>query len=131
MVLAFVSRRLPGSRRAASRSGGAGGLGTQRDSWAYAQDLAARGDYLSALHALFAAVVAALGRARDVDPHPAKTVGDYLQELSDRRSGKAASFADFAVRYERAVYASLTPDRAVFDSLARLAQPLTMGSRVR
>jgi hypothetical protein len=130
MVLAFVAQQLPGARRARALAGGGGAPGVQRDAWLHAQELADRGDYLSALHALFGAVVTALGRAREVDPHPAKTVGDYTRELWERRSGRADSFADFAMRYERAVYAALEPDRAAFDSIARLAQPLATGSRV-
>ena len=130
MVLAFIAQQLPGFRPSRSLAGSGHAPGAQRDAWLHAQALADRGDYLSALHALFGSVVTALGRAREVDPHPAKTVGDYTRELSERRSGRADSFANFAERYERAVYASLEPDRAAFESIARLAQPFATGSRV-
>lgn len=129
MVLAAIAQRLPQGRYGARRSAGGPLRVGISDSWSYAHDLAARGDYVSALHALFAALVASLGRAEEVDPHPAKTVGDYERELAARRSAIAAPYRRFAQQYERALYGGRPPDQSSFDSLVALIQPLLGASR--
>lgn len=124
IVISAMAQWIP--QAAYSRSGGrSSGPGrSSRDGWELANELAARGDYSAALHALFGALVLTLGRAQEVDPHPAKTVGDYARELTTRRSAIAGPFRDFAMRYERTLYGGTIPDRAAYEALAGMAQPL-------
>ena len=123
IVVSAMAQWIPRAGYTAGRAG-AGPSRMHQDGWQVANELATRGDYAAALHALFGALVWTLGRAQEVDPHPAKTVGDYARELSARRSMIAAPFRDFAARYERTLYAGTMPDREAYESLARMAQPL-------
>jgi len=130
IAIAALARRIPQGNYGGARGSRRATPGAQPDSWLLAQDFAARGDHVAALHALFAALVVSLGRAQQVDPHPAKTVGDYARELSSRRSPMASPFHHFAFQYERALYGGALPDRRSFESLFALAQPLTRDVRV-
>ena len=122
IVVGFLARNYP--QRGVSRRLARGGLAIGRDSdgWAEARALAAENRIVDALHALFASVVLALSRARQLDPHPAKTAGDYARELQHRRSAQAQRFEEFARRYERAVYGSTDVDRSMFDALESSAR---------
>lgn len=124
MVISAMAQWIPPVASASGRSRFPGTARETQDGWLLANELATRGDYHAALHALFAALVSTLGRAQEVDPHPAKTVGDYARELSARRSVIAAPFRDFATRYERTLYGGSLPDRAAYEMLAQMAQPL-------
>ena len=126
IVIAFLARNLPQRQARRRLATGLTSLGREGDPWADARRLAADNRIVEALHALFAAVVISLGRGRHLDPHPAKTAGDYARELAGRRSAHAPGFSEFVRRYERAVYGSTDVDRSVFDALessARAAAP--------
>ena len=124
IAVSVLARYVPrGSHRGVRGSAGLS-RGPFQDSWMLAHELAARGDHVGALHALFAALVSTLARAQQVDPHPAKTVGDYARELASRRSVVAEPFRDFAAQYERTLYGGSSPDRAAYESLVQLAEPI-------
>lgn len=126
IVIGFLARNLPQRQARRRLTTGVSALGRDGDAWADARRLAADNRIIEALHALFAAVVISLGRSRQLDPHPAKTAGDYARELATRRSAHASGFTEFVRRYERAVYGSTDVDRSVFDALessARSAAP--------
>ena len=128
MVISVIAQRLPQSSYGRTRSDGTSLRRPGNDAWAAAHDFAAKGDYVSALHMLFAALVTALGTAQEVDPHPAKTVGDYERELAARRSAIAAPYRRFAQQYERELYGGSVPDQSSFNTVLALAQPM-MSSR--
>ena len=129
MIISVIAQRFP--QGTYGRTGSLGGSLRRGhgDSWATAHELAATGDYVSALHALFAALVTTLGTAQEIDPHPAKTVGDYERELAARRSALAAPYRRFAHQYERELYGGAEPDQSSFNTILALAQPL-ISSRV-
>jgi hypothetical protein len=124
MVISVIAQRIPQGGYGRTRSDGRSLRRTHDDPWTAAHEFAAKGDYVSALHSLFAALVTALGTAEEVDPHPAKTVGDYERELAARRSAIAAPYRRFAQQYERELYGGSIPDQSSFNSVLALAQPL-------
>ena len=80
------------------------GRGRTQDPWVTAQELAARGDFTMAAHALYLALLDGLARREQVRVHPAKTIGDYLRELRSRSSSLLPTVRDFARSYELVAY---------------------------
>jgi hypothetical protein len=115
-------RRDQGAALAAGRGGSAGRAG--RDAWRAAQELAARGDYTEAAHALYQALLQALAARERVRLHPSKTVGDYRRELRARSSSLLGRFGEFARSYEAVVYGGIPCDAARFERLHALAAPV-------
>ncbi len=96
----------------------------QGDPWISAQQYAAAGDFTSAAHALYLALLNAIARRGLVRLHPSKTVGDYVRELRVRSATVFARFRDFARAYETVVYGTGVCDQERYEKLQRLALPI-------
>ena len=119
--LGYLHREQRAEGRVARGRGDARG---GRDPWLLAQELAARGDYTEAAHALYRALLEALARRERVRLHPSKTVGDYVRDLRQRSSSLFKSFRDFARSYETVVYGVGFCDRERYERLHALAAPI-------
>ncbi|HET7456803.1 MAG TPA: DUF4129 domain-containing protein [Gemmatimonadaceae bacterium] len=126
--LAYLRRDQGAAERAGRRRGGRGGAG-MREPWGLAQELAARGAYTDAAHALYRALLEAIERRERVRLHPSKTVGDYVRDLRSRSSSLFVRFRDFARSYETVVYGLGTCDRERYERLRALAAPIVEGTR--
>jgi hypothetical protein len=104
-------------RRKRTAPGGSG----SRDPWEMAEELADRGEYTEAAHALYAALLGAVARAEPVRLHASKTAGDYARELRRLNSSRFGGFREFARAYETVVYGLGTCDRARYMRLLSLA----------
>jgi hypothetical protein len=92
------------------------------DPWLLAQRAAAAGDFTTAAHHLYAAIIEAAARRGAVRPHPSKTIGDYVREARARASSALlAPFRDFARAYEVVIYGSGHCDRDRYERLRALA----------
>lgn len=107
-------RRLPGAP-SARRAGAAEG-----DPWAMAQELAGRGDFTGAAHALYLALLELLSRRNHVRIHPSKTVGDYLREVRTRAPGALVPVREFARSYEVVAYGDRACDADRYQRLRSL-----------
>jgi hypothetical protein len=94
------------------------------DAWIAAQQLAARGDYTAAAHALYAALLDAGARQNQLKLHPSKTAGDYLREVRRRASPIFPGFRDFARAYELVIYGLGECDRERYERLLSIALPI-------
>lgn len=94
------------------------------DPWAAAEKLAASGDYTSAAHALYAAMLESAARQQQIRLHPSKTVGDYVRELRAHSSSLFARFREFGRSYEVVIYGIGTCDAARYQQLYALAVPV-------
>ena len=94
------------------------------DPWVMAQRFAAQGDFTTAAHALYAALLEAVARRGQVKLHPSKTIGDYVRELRQRSSALFQRFRDFARAYEVVIYGSGHCDRERYQRLHELALPI-------
>lgn len=128
ILVALVLARLLAQAR------GVGGAGTTArragaaaDPWRVFADHVASARWEAAAHALYAALIIGLGRDGALDPHPAKTPGDYARELRSTAPRRHGAFLRFVGRWERAVYgaAGIGPD--TIESLRVDADALTSG----
>lgn len=107
---------------------GAVWLGMRRgggdDPWAAAENLAAAGDYTSAAHALYAAMLESAARQQQIRLHPSKTVGDYVRELRTHSSSLFTRFREFGRSYEVVIYGIGSCDAARYHQLYALAVPV-------
>ena len=94
------------------------------DPWTMSQQHAARGDFTSAAHSLYLALLHAIARRGLVRLHPSKTVGDYVRELRARSATVFTRFRDFARAYETVVYGTGVCDQERYETLQRLAMPI-------
>lgn len=108
--------------RGAVRHGRRGSAGS--DPWAAAETLAAAGDYTSAAHALYAAMLESAARQQQIRLHPSKTVGDYVRELRAHSSSLFGRFREFGRSYEVVIYGIGTCDAARYHQLYALAVPV-------
>ena len=108
-------------RRYGAITGAAGGRGRPQDPWVTAQELAGRGEFTMAAHALYLALLDGLARREQVRVHPAKTIGDYLRELRSRSSTLLPTVRDFARSYELVAYGFRECDAARYERLHALA----------
>jgi len=117
----IADRRLATRRRLRSA---AGVHGSRRDAWAAARELAARGEFADASHALYSAVLETLARSGTIRFHASKTGGDYAREL--RRAGVpiASEFRSFARELDRVVYGRVSVTRSEFDGLLAAAEQI-------
>jgi hypothetical protein len=115
--------RSTGMAEVAARSG-APHLRYGRDPWTAAQELAARGAYTEAAHALYAALLETAARQQQIRLHPSKTLGDYVRELRGRSSGLFTRFREFARSYEVVIYGIGHCDEARYQRLYALAIPI-------
>ena len=95
-----------------------------KDPWMAAETLAAAGDYTSAAHALYAAMLESAARQQQIRLHPSKTVGDYVRELRARSSSLFTRFREFGRSYEVVIYGIGTCDAARYHQLYALAEPV-------
>jgi hypothetical protein len=109
-------------QRAARRRGllGTAGRG-DGDAWLTARQLAGRGDYTAAAHALYAGILDAIARRGEVELHESKTIGDYARDLAARSSAVLDRFRDFARTYEVVIYGIGSCDRDRYERLDGLA----------
>lgn len=115
-------RRVEGA--AALRRDAAPHLRYGQDPWTAAQDLAARGEFTEAAHALYAALLESAARQQQIRLHPSKTLGDYVRELRVRSSGLFTRFREFARSYEVVIYGIGHCDEARYQRLHALAIPI-------
>ena len=94
------------------------------DAWSAAQQLAARGDYTAAAHALYAALLDAGARQDQLKLHPSKTAGDYVREVRRRASPIFPSLRDFARAYDIVIYGLGVCDRERYERLLSIARPI-------
>jgi len=94
------------------------------DPWTAAETLAAAGDYTSAAHALYAAMLESAARQQQIRLHPSKTVGDYVRELRTHSSSLFTRFREFGRSYEVVIYGIGTCDAARYHQLYALAVPV-------
>lgn len=97
------------------------------DPWGEAERLAQAGRYTDAAHALFGALLGALGARGELRVHASKTAGDYARELKRRNAPSAPRFQSFRGRYDRAIYGdgevSAEGYRALLDDAKPLIRP--------
>jgi len=89
-----------------------------------AQDLASSGDYTSAAHALYAAMLESAARQQQIRLHPSKTVGDYVRELRSQSSSLFQRFREFGRSYEVVIYGIGWCDADRYRQLYALAVPV-------
>ncbi len=94
---------------------------SRRDYWVLAAEFEQRGDFVAASHALYLAVLDALGRAGALTFHASKTVGDYVRDLRQRRSPSLGAFQEFGTRFERDVFGAEPPSALTYHRLTELA----------
>jgi hypothetical protein len=94
------------------------------DAWSAAQQLAARGDYTAAAHALYAALLDAGARQDQLKLHPSKTAGDYVREVRRRASPIFPTLRDFARAYDIVIYGLGECDRERYERLLSIARPI-------
>ncbi len=94
-----------------------------RDPWSAAEELSAQGDFTSAAHALYAAILDNAARAGQIRLHPSKTAGDYVRELRGRSSSLFTAFRDFARSYDTVIYGVGSCDEERYHRLHALAAP--------
>ncbi|HEY8793933.1 MAG TPA: DUF4129 domain-containing protein [Gemmatimonadaceae bacterium] len=97
---------------------------TRGDAWSAAQQLAARGDFTAAAHALYAALLDAGARQNQLRLHPSKTAGDYVREVRRHSSLIFPGFRDFARAYELVIYGIGECNRDRYERLLSLALPI-------
>lgn len=126
LVLAVVGRALYGARfwpgGVASMLPGGSPVRMSEDAWRVARELAARGDFTAAAHALYAALLGRIARQGEVELHESKTVGDYIRDLRARSSARLPGFREFARTYETVIYGLGTCDRDRYERLHGMAQ---------
>ncbi|MGH7500361.1 MAG: DUF4129 domain-containing protein [Longimicrobiales bacterium] len=132
IVLLLLGRALYGARL--MRSGGPHrlrtGPGRQEtgDAWRLARELAARGDFTAAAHALYAALLRLIAGRGEIELHDSKTIGDYVRDLRARSSGRLPGFRDFAQTYETVIYGLGFCDRDRYEQLHGLARRVNEAS---
>jgi hypothetical protein len=92
--------------------------------WAAAQRMAAEGRYTDAAHYLYAALLKTLARRERLALHASKTAGDYVRDLRSRSSQAYTPFRQFVRAFEFVAYGTRECDRAQFEQLRALAEPM-------
>jgi hypothetical protein len=113
---------LAAERRGLGRRGGRARASRAGDPWAIARAEAAAGRWVEAAHALYQALLAGLAERERGRLHPSKTAGDYVRELSARRSPRLPRVRDFARAYEVVAYGTGRCDAARYERLLALAE---------
>jgi hypothetical protein len=89
-----------------------------------AEELATRGLFTEAAHALYAALLGSAAAHGHIHLHHSKTIGDYVRELRRRAPSLFARFREFARNYEYVIYGTGQCDRHRYEQLRALALPL-------
>ena len=110
-------------------TGRRGGSVRTSDPWAEAERLARELAFTEAAHALFRALLGALGARGEVSMHASKTAGDYARELRRQRAGSATGFQRFHVRYDRAIYGERIVTADEYRALLAEARPILAPDR--
>ena len=97
---------------------------SRQDPWTAAQQLAARGDFTAAAHALYAALLDAGARQNQLRLHPSKTAGDYVREVRRHSSPIFPGVRDFARAYEFVIYGIGECSRERYERLLSIALPI-------
>lgn len=126
LVLLVLGRTLYGlhlARSGRSRFTGArNGAQDPADAWQHARELAVRGEYTAAAHALYAAMLDRIAGHGEIELHASKTIGDYTRDLRRQSSIRLPGFRDFARTYETVIYGLGACDRDRYDRLHGLAR---------
>jgi hypothetical protein len=125
LVFILVVRLLIGIRANRDDAQSVGSGVTRRrapDLLAEADRLANAGDYISAAHALCAALLESYAARGDVRLHRSKTTGDYARELRRKQVRYAGAFQSFRLRYDRLVYGSMSMGSTEYQELATAAR---------
>ena len=123
---AWLAKRRAALLASAARLASGGGGEASSDPWRTAQQLAAKGSFTEAAHALYRHLLHWLALSEKLDLHPAKTVGDYARELRTRSSRAHAGYREFARTYEVVIYGAGVCDRERYDRLLSLANAITV-----
>ena len=124
-IFARVGYQLYTARQQRALDAGGGRGDAIADAWVLARQHAARGDYTAAAHALYAGLLQSFARNGEVQLDDAKTIGDYIRELSARSSAQLSRFREFARSYETVIYGLGFCDRERFERLEMLASRIT------
>ena len=133
LVLFVVVRALVAARARDDRAGSArrrrGSVASSGDAWLAAEAFAKDGHYEDAAHALYRAVIQAVGARERLRLDPAKTSGDYTRELRRRGAPSVAPFRSFIARFDVVVYGHRPADAVAFEELQALAAPFRAAAR--
>jgi hypothetical protein len=124
VLLALIVRGPRSVRAAAGRAASTHAAVGAGDAWSSARELATRGDFTAAAHALYAALLGFIAARGEIELHESKTIGDYVRELARRPSALLGRFRDFGRSYEWVIYGQGAVDRAGYDRLDKLAQQI-------
>lgn len=89
-----------------------------------AEELASRGLFTDAAHALYAALLVTVSQRGHIRLHHSKTIGDYVRELRRRTPSLFARFREFSRTYELVIYGLGECDRERYERLLALALPI-------
>ncbi len=89
-----------------------------------AEELASRGMFTEAAHALYAALLVTASQCGYIRLHHSKTIGDYVRELRRRGSSMFGRFREFSRTYELVIYGLGECDRERYERLLALALPM-------
>jgi hypothetical protein len=128
IVARFLYVAAQQSQLSATGRAGRSARGAVADPWAAAQRAAADGRYTDAAHHLYAALLIAVAVRERLRLHPSKTAGDYARELRSRSSSASSQFRAFVRAFEFVAYGTRDCDRAQFEHLRALAEPM-LGQR--
>jgi hypothetical protein len=115
-------------REARARPRGETSHGVAASAFRSAEDLAARGQFTEAAHALYASLLAAVAQRGEVRIHHSKTIGDYVRELRRHAPEAFGRFREFARSYEFVIYGLGECDRERYERLRALARPVVQGA---
>ena len=122
VLLALIARGPRTVRAAAGRAASIHAAAEAGDAWNSARELATRGDFTAAAHALYAALLGLIAARGEIELHESKTIGDYVRELARRPSALLGRFREFGRSYEWVIYGQGAVDRAGYDRLDELAR---------
>jgi hypothetical protein len=126
IVLFVLTRAVIGARESAEqgrRLTRRGGATSGDDPWRTADTLIEAGRYEEAAHALYRAVILAIGRAERLRLDPSRTSGDYARDLRRRGASSYTPFREFTRRFDTAVYGHEGCTAETLAELRRLSAP--------
>jgi hypothetical protein len=128
LILARIgyAARLRGASRGAPEAARARG-GASTDPWREAEQLAGKGQFTEAAHALYRATLVMLAASGLVRLHDSKTSGDYARELRRRGAPSHAAFRRFGARYDRVIYGTGLCDAPQYEALLADARAVAAG----
>ncbi len=94
-----------------------------------AEELASRGLFTDAAHALYTALLVTVSQRGHIRMHHSKTIGDYVRELRRRTPALFSRFREFSRTYELVIYGLGECDRERYERLLALALPIVQPAR--